>query len=313
MNRCFIITLILWMAATAVTGCTLKRPPVPAGIIPECAEPTSREQAFGKQLFVELDKDYELNDGHPQYGQLRKTLNRLLLAIGAEPTQWQLCLFDKAELVDVRAVEGNYIFVWTGFLDFAQNEDEIAAILACEIAHVLANHTEPVEFTILSKFLFRTAEIATSVGLIVLSQGAVAIGGQGWMEYAYVEASDLDPLDREYNEKEEQEALAIACLILDRSGYNSKALLTFWKRVQEARGATEINIRLDRSVPLKKRLALLNELSPRTYTVERITPHYSPYDLADLALQDNAFPETTDLPTRHTGHHEILQQVSAPL
>jgi hypothetical protein len=302
------------MAATAVTGCTLKRPLVPGGIIPEYAEPTPREQAFGKKLFVELDEDYDLNDGHPEYGQLRKTLNRLLLAIGAEPTQWQLCLFDKADLVDVRAVEGNYIFVWTGFLDFAQNEDEVAAILACEIAHVLANHTEPVEFTLLSRVFFRTAEIATSVGLIVLSQGTVAIGGQGWMEYAYVEASDLDPLDREYNEKEEQEALAIACLILDRAAYNSKALLTFWKRVQEARDTTKREIRLDRSVPLAKRLAMLDGLTPRTHTVERITPpRYSPYDLADLALQDNPLPEATGMPTRHTGHHEILQQVSAPL
>jgi hypothetical protein len=301
------------MALTAVTGCTLKRPPVPAGIIPEYAEPSPRAQAFGKKLFEELDEDYELKDGHSQYGRLRKTLDRLLLAIGAEPMQWQLCLFEKAELVDVRAVEGNYIFVWTGFLDFAQNEDEVAAILACEVAHILANHTKPVEFNILSKVFFRTAEIATSVGLIVLSQGTVAIGGQGWMEYVYIEASDLDPLDREYNEKEEQEALAIACLILDRSEYDSNALLTFWKRVEEARGTKEINIRLDRGVSLEKRLALLEELTPRTYTVAQVPSHDSPYDLADLALDDNTTPETTGLAVTLPGHDEILQQVSAPL
>lgn len=313
MNGFLITILVLWVAATAFTGCTLKRPPVPAGVIPDYSELTPRARAFGKKLFEELGEDYEVEDSHLRYGELRKTLDRLLLAIEAYPMQWQLYLFDKAELVDVRAVEGNYIFVWSGFLDFAQNEDEVAAILACEIAHVLTNHTKPVEFTILSKVFFRTAEIATSVGLIVLSQGTVAIGGQGWMEYAYVEASDLDPLDREYDEKEEQEALAIACLILDRSGYDSKALLTFWRRVQEARGTTERKIRLDRSVPLEKRLALLDELTPRSHTVEQITTYNIQYDLADLAVQDNSPTDTMDLPTKQPGHHETLQPVSAPL
>ena len=132
MSRCLVAVLVFWLMAAACTGCTLKRPPVPAGIIPEYSEPTPRARAFGKHLFETLDDDYELEDGHPQYGLLRKTLDRLLLAIGAETTQWNLCLFDRAELIDVRAVDGNYIFVWSGFLEFVRNEDEIAAVLACE-------------------------------------------------------------------------------------------------------------------------------------------------------------------------------------
>jgi predicted Zn-dependent protease len=299
MNRCLVSILVLWTTAAAFTGCTIKHPPVPAGVIPSYLEPTPGERGFGKQLFEALDEDYETVEAHPGYELLRKTLHRLLLAIGAKPAQWQLFLFDKDELIDVRAVEGNYIFVWSGFLDFVRNADEIAAVLACEIAHVLADHTNPVEFTILSKVLFRTAEVATSVGLVILSQGTVAIGGQGWMEYVYVEAADLDPLDREYDAKQEKEAMAIAGLIVERTGYDPKALLTFWRRVKDAQGVTERKIRLNRSVSLEKRLALLNELMPDSRPEEQIKPHK---DQRDLAIQDSLASDKIDLPAEHCGH-----------
>jgi len=43
-------------------------------------------------------------------------------------------------------------------LDIVENEDEIAAVVACEIAHVLARHTYPVEFTLCSDIFFDVAE-----------------------------------------------------------------------------------------------------------------------------------------------------------
>jgi len=83
--------------------------------------------------------------------------------------------------------------------------------------------------------------------------------------------------------------------------------------VKEARDTAERKIRLDRSVSLEKRLALLDELTPYSYKVEQITSLYSQYDLADLAVQDNTLADTTDLPTKQPGHDEILEPVSAPL
>ncbi len=71
-----------------------------------------------------------------------------------------------------------------------QNEDEIAGVVACEIAHVLARHTFPVQFALWSDVFFDTAELATSIALMQLTHGAVSINGRGWMKWAYVEISD---------------------------------------------------------------------------------------------------------------------------
>jgi predicted Zn-dependent protease len=297
------ILLVFLVLITAASGCTVKSPAVPGGVVPECRVPTAGEWAFGQKCLNELNEDYDTGNSHPKYLQLVTAFDHLLEVIEANHAEWQLYLFDNAEIVDVRAVQGNHIFVWTGFLDMVESEDEIAAILASEIAHILANHTKPVEFTVPTRVLFGAAEIATSLGIMFLSQGAVAISGQGWMQYIYAEASDLDPLDRQYNEEQEHDAMAVACLILERSKYSPQAILTFWKRIQEmeeeppvqsmvevdsdvleARGepfapieveedpavaegeedppVQRRKMRLDRSISLDKRIALLEEVLP---------------------------------------------------
>lgn len=284
------LLFVLVLAAT-VTGCTLKDSPVPAGVVPDCQEPTAAERAFGQMCFLELDEDYDIDNSHPRYGQLLDALNHLSQVIEPAHTPWHLYLFDDSRIVDVRAVNGNFVFVWSGFLDVVEDEDEIAAILALEMAHVLANHTRPVEFTVPTRVFFSTAEVATTVGLLFLSQGTVAIGGQGWMQYLYTEAADLDPLDREYNEKEERDALAIACLLLDRSKFSSRAMLTFWRRVNNGSASEGREIRLDRSVPIEKRIALLEEmLSDQSVTKEMVSKDFEdapgPENTAFDLLQD---------------------------
>jgi predicted Zn-dependent protease len=253
--------LLVFLGVLVVSSsCTIKSPTVPAGFIPEYKEITSREEAFGLKVFKQVAKDYDIAIYHSGYETLRNILDDILLAAEADPRQWQLFLWDGDAVVDVRAVHGNYIFVWSGFLETAESDDEIAAILSCEVAHVLAGHTKPVEFTTISKIFFGAAEIATTAGLMILSQGAFTISGQGWMAPIYTDAADLDPLDREYSDMEERDAMAIAILLLERSKYPPQAMLTYWKRMENNINSNEREVLLDHGVPLRKRIALLEEL-----------------------------------------------------
>jgi predicted Zn-dependent protease len=252
--------LVLIYSALSLNACTIKTTPIPDGIVPESQEFTLQDEEFGNKLFEELSEDFEVVNDHPKHNLLKSIFSYILEAAEAEPTAWRLCLFNQPEIVDVRVIHGNYLFVWSGFLEFAESDDEIAAILACEMAHALALHTRPVEFTTLSEVGFGIAEIATTIGLMVLSQGMVAIGGQGWMKHLYVEVTDLDPLDREYSEEEEREAITIAYLLMKRSKYSPQAMLTFWDRVQETAETSKYQIRLSRSLSLKERRGILEQL-----------------------------------------------------
>lgn len=244
----------------SVNACTVKHRTIPPGKIPKIDTLAPQEAEFGKQVFEDLCDDHQLDVKNERYYQLVKVFDHLIQAAHVDHLPWQIHLFQDPDLADVRAVHGNYIFVWSGFLDIVENEDEIAAVVACEIAHVLARHTFPVQFTLWSDIFFDAAEIATSIAIMQLSQGIVAINGRGWMKWAYVEAADLDPLDREYSEADEREATMIAMQILDRSKYAPEAMLTFWQRVQQDE-SLQIKVQpLNRELAPQRRAEIVAEL-----------------------------------------------------
>ena len=181
------------------SACTVKQEAVQPGVIPRLAAPSPEAEQYGKYLFQKLHKDYDLDSDNQKYDKLVEVFDKLTKAAEVDHLPWNIYLLNGPEIVDIRAVHGNYIFVWSGVLDAVANDDELAGLLACELSHTLAYHTDPVEFTIASEAFFSVAELATSMGLMVASQGMVMINSQGWMKWAYVEVSDLDPLDREYS------------------------------------------------------------------------------------------------------------------
>lgn len=56
------------------------------------------------------------------------------------PAQWEVVLFDSPE-VNAFALPGGKIGVYTGLLNVANNQDQLATVIGHEVAHVLANHS----------------------------------------------------------------------------------------------------------------------------------------------------------------------------
>jgi len=148
-------------------ACTVKREPVQSGVIPRFAAPSPAAEEFGENLFHKLRKDYDLDSDNQKYDQLVEVFDKLTKAAEVDHLSWNIYLLNGSEIVDIRAVRGNYIFVWSGVLDAVANDDELAGLLACELSHILTHHTDPVEFTIASEAFFSVAELATSMGLMV--------------------------------------------------------------------------------------------------------------------------------------------------
>ncbi|MCP4629947.1 MAG: M48 family metalloprotease [bacterium] len=243
-----------------INACTIKREPVQPGVIPRLAAPGPADEEFGERLFQKLRKEYDLDSDNLKHDKLIEVFNKLTQAAEVDHLSWNIYLLNGPEIVDIRSVHGNYIFVWSGVFDAVANEDELAGLLACELSHTLAHHTDPVEFTLASEAFFGVAEIATSMGLMLASQGMVVISGQGWMRWAYVEASDLDPLDREYSEENEREAAGVAFLIVSRAQYSPQALVDFWQRAAEDDSEDDKYDRLSRNLSPPERATMLEEV-----------------------------------------------------
>jgi predicted Zn-dependent protease len=261
------LPIAIWVFGS--NACTVKRASVEPGTIPELAVPGSGDEQYGKALFEALCADYDLESNDQKSDRLVKVFDRLVKAAEVDHLPWHIYLLSGSEIVDVRAVHGNYIFVWSGVLDIVENDDELAGLLSCELAHTLAHHTDPVEFTLASDVLFSATELATSIGIMVASQGMVAIGGRGWMKWAYTELADLDPLDRKYSAEHEREAAAIAVLIISRADYSPQALVDFWKRIAEDEALCDRYERFSRDMSPQERVAMLQALLFKPSEVEK--------------------------------------------
>ena len=255
-----LVPLLLVLFFLVINACTVKHDFVRPGTIPKLDAPNAEAEEFGNVLFHELKEDYALDLDSQKHDQLVEVFHQLTKAADVDHLPWHIYLFKDSDIVDIRAVYGNYIFVWSGLLDAVENDDELAGLLAFELSHTLAYHTAPVEFTIASDVLFNVAEFATSLGLMVASQGVVVISGHGWMKLAYSEIADLDPLDREYSEEQERDAADIAFLIISRTQYSPQALLDFWKRVAENESLNDKYERFSRSLSPRERAAMLENL-----------------------------------------------------
>ncbi len=256
---CFAVLLFI-LISFGLNACTVQRPYVQPGKIPKYFAPSPRAEEFGNNLYQELSVEYDLDSDNQKRDRLIEVFDQLTKAAQVDHLPWHIYLLDGPEIIDIRAVHGNYLFVWSGIFNAVKNDDELAGLLACELSHTLAHHTDPVEFTVATDVLFTVAELATSLGLMVASQGVIAINGNGWMKWAYVEVADLDPLDLEYSKELEREAADIALLILSRTQYCPQALLNFWNRTAADESSPGKMERLNRGLSPQERVSMLEKL-----------------------------------------------------
>jgi predicted Zn-dependent protease len=106
--------------------------------IPKIDALTPGDAAYGKRLFDDLCDDYPLEVDPARTERHVIIFDNLIEAAEADHLFRHIYLFVDPDIIDIRAVHGNYVFVWSGFLEAAENDDEIAALMASEIAHVLA-------------------------------------------------------------------------------------------------------------------------------------------------------------------------------
>lgn len=238
-------------------ACTIQPARIPSGNIPIAASPGVFEHEHVDEVINDLSEDHALDDSSLHYYELLDMITRLAVAAGSNPDDWRVYLFDAPDIVDVRAIQGNTIFVWSGIFDVIDSQDEFAGLLACEIAHGLARHTDPVEFNLGSELLFGVTDITASIGIMLLTQGVVAVSGVGMTRWLYIEAADLDELDRVYDEQQIEEMADIALLILANSDYAPEGLLHFWRRAESDAELRARLQRLSRNLSPGERVAVL--------------------------------------------------------
>ena len=174
--------------------------------------------------------------------------------------------FHFAVLNDARAnafsTPGGYVFITLGAIELAQDEAELAAILAHEIAHINARH-------IVNAIKIRGSDSSQVSGFIRFL-GAAGNTGQVALGQAVDKAIAL-LFQEGFNKTQELEADRLATYLLAETGYDPTALSRYLQRLhnQTSHGLADSSThptshqRLDKLHTLQKLEGLLNITFPK--------------------------------------------------
>ncbi|HVY72241.1 MAG TPA: M48 family metallopeptidase [Verrucomicrobiae bacterium] len=101
--------------------------------------PVSVEKAIGDQTFEEIKAKGKLVDDPPVVARLNDLTSRLVKAQPKSRYDFQVYLL-KSSAPNAYAVPGGKLFVTTKMLEFTSDPEELAGVMAHEIAHVTERH-----------------------------------------------------------------------------------------------------------------------------------------------------------------------------
>ncbi len=193
-----------------------------------CAvSPTGRQQLLimpegeliqmGHQAFLQMKRRFPLSRDPRRNRRVRCVVSALARVVGG---RWEVAVFDVDE-VNAFALPGGKIGVYRGIFRVAQTPDELAAVLAHEIAHVIAHHHNErlsQQFAAESALNLIQAIAAPESQMGQLAMAALGLG---------VQVGILMP----YSRLQEQEADLVGLELMARAGFDPRAALTLWRQM----------------------------------------------------------------------------------
>ncbi len=203
-----------------------------------CAtSPTGRQQLtlvsdtqlnqMGAQAFEQYQADLPTVGGSThRYAQC--VADALVSALPAQHQQsqdWQIRVFE-SDQANAFALPGGYMGVNTGLLRITENQDQLATVVAHEIAHVLARHANERVST----------QAATQLGLSVLSSASSMQGPAGEQMMGALGLGAQYGILLPFSRSHESEADVIGLRIMADAGFDPRASIALWENMEAAGG-----------------------------------------------------------------------------
>lgn len=176
--------------------------------------------------FERIKQEVPLSSDPVGVAMVNRVSSRIARTLGPEmpAAEWEYVLLEDPS-ANAFAMPGGKIAVFTGLLQHVDSDDELAAVIGHEIAHVLLQHANQ----------RMSAELLRGLG------GLVAVAGTADMEEddralvlaAYGLGTQLGIM-LPYSRSHETQADRLGLMIAARSGYDPRAALRFWDKMAQA-------------------------------------------------------------------------------
>ncbi|MGJ8649624.1 MAG: M48 family metallopeptidase [Opitutaceae bacterium] len=221
--------------------------------------PSDQLASMSAAQFGQLKQETPISRDPTYNAMVRRVGERIAYVAGPDMpnAQWEFVVFDDDSQINAFAMPGGKVAVYTGIFKIAKSDADLAVVIGHEVAHVAAGH-----------------------GNERVSQQLLAAGGALALQFG---TSDMDSGDRQllmaaygagttvgvllpYSRYHESEADEIGLIYAAKAGYDPRAALGFWSRMDAQSGGSVpefISTHPSGSTRIRK----LNELMPKAMAV----------------------------------------------
>jgi predicted Zn-dependent protease len=248
MNRRILTALFLLAGLIAFPGCTT---------VPETGRsqlvvvPSSVAAQSGAAAFLQIKEKEKVTAEPVVNARITRIGRRIAAAVGRDlpDANWEFVVFDSPQL-NAFALPGGKVGFYTGLINLAGSDDEIAAVMGHEIAHVTSRHGAE-----------RQSQAMLVGGLgALLNAGTQENKNRDLFQLAYVGVSALGTLA--YSREHETEADAVGLRFAARAGYDPRAAISIWQKMAAKNSGPAQPKWLSTHPPTAERIARLQQLAP---------------------------------------------------
>ena len=219
------------LAATAIVAATMA--------LSGCAtSPTGRNQVLlysesqlaqmGDQAFTSMKEELKISSKRVQNSYVECVANAITAQVPASvfDGQWEVVVFDD-EQVNAFALPGGKIGVYTGLLNVAENQHQLAAVIGHEVGHVIAQHGNErmSQSTLINVGTQAVGQVleANKVSQSGPIMAAIGLGVQVGVQLPY-------------SRTHESEADVIGLDLMAKSGFDPRQSVNLWQNMDAASG-----------------------------------------------------------------------------
>ncbi|MCF3650197.1 M48 family metallopeptidase [Synoicihabitans lomoniglobus] len=231
----------------------------------------AEEAQMGLSAFAQIKESEPISTNVMANDRITRIGRRIARSVGRDlpNANWEFVVFESNEL-NAFALPGGKVGVYTGLINLAESDDELAAVMGHEIAHVSSRHS------------------GERYSQQILAAGLTVVADEG------MKMAEMDPQKRQiamatigggaqvgllkYSRVHESEADTIGVRFAAGAGYDPRAAITFWQRMQKANEG--------RAEPWEL-LSTHPSNATRIRNLQQIAPKYVPLYLETKAKIEN--------------------------
>ncbi len=181
------------------------------------------EKKMGRKVLLEIQQEADFMRDLTIQTFIEKLGYSIVDQVGPTPFEFKFYVVDALD-PNAFAIPGGYIFVTTGLLVLAENEQEVAGVLSHEIAHVTQRH--------IAQMIEKSKRLNIASLAAIIAAMLAGRGGAGSQAGVAMAAATAGALQLKYTREMETDADQNGLNYLIKAGYDPNGLISFLNRIQ---------------------------------------------------------------------------------